>query len=331
MNDFSDVQVFTGRELMSSPQSGQVTAAASIEQSRAVAEVQAAMLVARMNPRDETMAYQRIMQACKRKSFADQAMYAYPRGGKVVTGPSIRMAEVCARAWGNMTYGLREISRTQGESEIEAFAWDLESNTRVTRGFKVRHIRDRSDSKGGNAQLTGERDIYELVANMGQRRVRACILEIIPGDIVEAAEDQCKKTIEKGEKPIEDRIRDMVVAFTEFGVSKDMIEAFLGHKLEATIGPELVRLTQVYRSLKDGMAKREDFFSISLAPAESTEPPKTTRKHKESKPPVVAEQKEVAIPPAGCPYEPDGEVRREKCETEDCMAHCEAWGNEGKE
>jgi hypothetical protein len=285
MMNFDEAKVYTGVPVPQ--QNGMLqqvqtpSALTSVDQARAVAEVQAAMVVARMNPRDEMRAYQRIVMACKRKSLAEQASYAYPRGGKMVTGPSIRLAEVIAGYWGNITYGLRELNRGKGISEVEAFAWDLETNTRVTRQFQVKHIRDKSD---GGKQLTGERDIYELVASMGQRRVRACILEVVPGDIVEGAEEECKKTLQGGNgEPMEDRIRKMVLAFSEFGISKDMIEARLRHKIEATLPAELVTLQQIYRSLKDGMAKREEFFDMSTGSRSGSAPEEKQEEKKQSR------------------------------------------------
>lgn len=287
MMNFDEAKVYTGVPV---PQQNRMlqqvqtpSALTSVDQARAIAEVQAAMVVARMNPRDEMRAYQRIVMACKRKSLAEQAFYAYPRGGKMVTGPSIRLAEVIAGYWGNITYGLRELNRGKGISEVEAFAWDLETNTRVTRQFQVKHIRDKSE---GGKELTGERDIYELVASMGQRRVRACILEVIPGDIVEGAEEECKKTLQGGNgEPIEDRIRKMVLAFSEFGISKDMIETRLRHKIEATIPAELVTLQQIYRSLKDGMAKREEFFDMTNSRAAGQSEKKDEKKQGKGKKP----------------------------------------------
>lgn len=238
-----------------------VSSASNVEQSRAIAETQAAMVVAQGRPRDEFTAFSKIIKACERQSLAATAMYAYPRGGQMVEGPSIRLAEVMARAWGNITYGLREISRGDGESEIEAFAWDLESNTRVTRQFVLRHIRDK---RGGGQKLTEERDVYELTANMGQRRVRACLLELIPGDIVEEAVKKCKSTLAGGDgTPIEDRIRVMVVSFDSLGVSKVMLEEYLQHKVTAIVPAQLVKLQQIYSSINTGVADRSEFFNIN--------------------------------------------------------------------
>lgn len=228
---------------------------------RQAQEVQAAMVIAKKFPRDEVESYNRILRACQRKSLAEQAMYEYPRGGTKVTGPSIRLAEAMAQNWGNLDFGIIELEQKNGESQVMAYAWDLETNTRQTKIFSVPHIRG---TKKGNIFLTDPRDIYELVANQGARRVRACILGVIPGDVQDAAVEQCHKTLVEGEKkPLVDLVRDMAALFQqEFGVSLDSIEAYIGCKSEAFSMNDLVRLKRVVKSLRDGMAKREDFFNL---------------------------------------------------------------------
>ena len=69
-----------------------------IESARATQEVQAAMIIAKRFPRNETLAFGKIKTACERAGLAKEALYAYPRGGKMVTGPSIRLAEAMAQA-----------------------------------------------------------------------------------------------------------------------------------------------------------------------------------------------------------------------------------------
>lgn len=101
------------------------------DQARAVAEVQAALVIAASRPRNELRARDRLLQACQRVNLASGALYQYTRGGTSVSAPSIRLAEAAARAWGNINYGFRELSRRPGESECEAFAWDLETNTKA--------------------------------------------------------------------------------------------------------------------------------------------------------------------------------------------------------
>lgn len=235
--------------------------------SRQAQEVQAAMVVAKRFPRDEVESFNRIMQACQRKSLAESAMYEYPRGGTKVTGPSIRLAETMAQSWGNIDFGIIELEQKNGESQVMAYAWDLETNTRQTKIFNVPHVRG---TKKGNIALTDPRDIYEMVANQGARRLRACILGVIPGDVIDSAIAQCNKTLAGDtSKPVIDIVREMAAIFQqEFSVPLEAIEKYIGCKAEAFSMNDLVRLKKVYRSLHDGMAKREDYFEMSL-PVES--------------------------------------------------------------
>ena len=239
-------------------------------------EVQGAIVMAKKFPRDEVESFNRIVRACQRKGLAENAMYEYPRGGTKVVGPSIRLAEAMAQNWGNIDFGIIELEQKNGESQVMAYAWDLETNTRQTKVFTVPHIRS---TKKGNVPLTDPRDIYEMVANQGARRVRACILGVIPGDVQDAAIDQCNKTMSEGEKkPVIDLVRDMAAIFErEFSVPIEAIEKYIGCKSEAFSMNDLVRLKRVYKSLHDGMAKREDYFDLPRLKGEGvTDPFKET-------------------------------------------------------
>lgn len=221
-------------------------------------EIQGMVLMAKQYPRDQFVAYQRIKQACERKSLAMIASYEYPRGGQKVTGPSIRLAEVVAQNWGNMTYGVTELEQKKGESTCMAYAWDLETNVRSEKIFTVKHKRS---TKKGLQILDDSRDIYELVANMGARRQRACILAVIPKDVVDAAVEECDRTLAgKNTEPIIDRLKKMFNKFKSFGVTREMIENKIGVKVDSFTEKDVLALIKVFNSLKDGMGKREDFF-----------------------------------------------------------------------
>lgn len=237
----------------------QKTATIEAMNTREMQEVKAMVFMAKQFPRDENESLQRILRACERKSLAEKAMYEYPRGDQKVTGPSIRLAEAIAQNWRNIDFGIVELEQKAGESTVMAYAWDLETNTRQTKIFTVPHIRA---TKKGSYRLTDPRDIYEMVANQGARRLRACILGIIPGDIVEAAVEKCKETLINsiGGK-LDDVIKKMLAAFEkEFGVTKEMLEKFIGCKAEAFTPNDITRLSGVFTSLRDGMAKPSDYF-----------------------------------------------------------------------
>lgn len=234
-----------------------------VEISRAVQEVQAAVLVAQKMPRDEIRARKRILDAAKRQTLAENASYCYPRGGQTVTGPSIRAAETLAKYWGNISYGTKELNQDLANhtSEMLAYAWDLETNTRVEKVFQVQHKRDK---RSGSVMLSDSRDIYELTANQGARRVRACILGVLPSDIVEDFIKECDKTLEgSNDVPLKDRVRAMIESFEKLGVTQDMIEQRLGCKADVIIPKQLADLRKVYTSIKDNFGKIGDYFKTT--------------------------------------------------------------------
>lgn len=232
---------------------------AAMATTRQAQEVQAAMIVAKHFPRDERVACDRILNACTRRSLAECAIYSYSRGGTEVSGPSIRLAECIAQNWGNIDFGYIELEQKNGESQVMAYAWDLETNTRQSKVFSVPH---RRDTKKGSFPLTDSRDIYEMVANQASRRVRSCILAVIPNDVVEMAVNQCEVTLKSSAagKALEDRIAEMVERFAEYGVTPDQLRAYVGKNVEAFTENDVIRLGKVYRSLKDGIVGSDYFL-----------------------------------------------------------------------
>ena len=231
--------------------------------SRQMAEIQAQVIMAKKFPRDENAALIRIKKSCERKSLADQALFAYPRAGQTISGPSIRLLETVAQAWGNLDYGFRELSNDGEWSEAEAYAWDLEANTMVRKRFKVKLEIAKKDKTV--KKLTDPRDIYEHVANASMRRVRACLEGVIPKDVVEDAVVVVKLTMQSNDVPIQEVVKRLIYSFEKYGVSKDLLEKRLGHGVEAMIKDQVVEYGQIFNSIKDGMTKREDWFDIYRA------------------------------------------------------------------
>lgn len=243
--------------------------AVTIESSRAVAEAQGKLVIAKQFPRNEQLAYAKAMEACKRKSLAEKAMYSYPRSGSTISGPSIRLAEELARCWGNIDFGIKELSQKDGESEMQAYCWDMETNTMSSQTFVVAHVRD---TKKGQVRLTEQRDIYENNANMAGRRLRARILAVLPPDLVEAAVNECKKTLAgNNDTPLIDRINNMVVAFKKFGVKIDTIEKRLNRKIDTMTAEDISEYIGIYNSLKDGNSSVSDWFDVKLNADKSDE------------------------------------------------------------
>lgn len=245
-------------------------ALAANAEARVVAEVKAQVMMARQFPRDPGAAVENILRECQRPTLADAAVYTFPRGKETVTGPSIRLAEVMARNWGNNTFGYETLERKPGSgrnpgvSVMRAFAWDLETNTYISRQFEIKHWRS---TKSGGYAITDDRDIYELEANMASRRVRACILQMIPGDVTDAAVNACRQTAASGvsammadPKKRAALVTKMLKIYGGMGVTQEDLELCLSCKADDWTADHMLRLKEMKVSLEDGTVALGDYF-----------------------------------------------------------------------
>lgn len=246
----------------------------AIEASRAIAEAQGKLVIAKRFPRDEVAAYAKAMAACQRPSMAAKAFYSFPRGGQTVSGPTIRFAEELARCWGNIDYGIKELSQDDGKSEMQAYAWDLETNAQSVQNFTNPHTREKTDKKTKTVTmetLRSQRDIYENNANMATRRLRSRILAILPSWFVEDAVEECKKTLAgQNDAPLIDRVKKMVVQFAKLGVTQEQIEKRLKHKVDAMNGDDFAEFIGIFNAIKQGESKIADWFESNPVVSELT-------------------------------------------------------------
>ena len=241
----------------------------AIEASRAIAEAQGKLVIAKRFPRDEVQSYAKAMEACQRPTMAAKAFYSFPRGGQTVEGPTIRFAEELARCWGNIDYGIKELSQDDGKSEMQAYAWDLETNAQSVQNFTNPHQREQGKKM---VTLTSQRDIYENNANMATRRLRSRILAILPAWFVEDAIAECKKTLAgQNDTPLIDRVKKMVVQFAKLGVTQEMIEKRLKRKIDTMTSDDFVEYVGIYNAVKGGESKIADWFDAQKEANDLTE------------------------------------------------------------
>ena len=240
----------------------------AIEASRAIAEAQGKLVIAKRFPRNEVDAYAKAMEACQRPTMAAKAFYSFPRGGQTVEGPTIRFAEELARCWGNIDYGIKELSQDDGKSEMQAYAWDLETNAQSVQNFTNPHQREQGKKM---VKLTSQRDIYENNANMATRRLRSRILAILPSWFVEDAIEECKKTLAgRNDTPLIDRVKKMVVAFAKIGVTQEQIERRLKKKIDTMNADDFVEYTGIFNAIKQGESKIADWFESAPVASDLT-------------------------------------------------------------
>jgi hypothetical protein len=287
-------------ELVESPFAAEAplaTAGARQSESREVAEIQTQYLMAQRFPRDPRASMDGIINAFARPRLAERAQYEYARGGNDITGPSIHAAQAIAQQWGNVAFGWQEFSRGVGPdgvpySEVKAYATDLQARVPRDIKFICRHWRD---TKKGGYKLSDERDIYELCANMAQRRVRACILAVVPQDVIDTAMEQAEMTLKAKADTSPEAMAKMVDAFSPYAVTKEQIEKLIQRRLDSITPAQVIRLKRIYTSLRDGMSEPAEWFEIEPPAPKSTQADavKEALKTKDKAPP----KQEPAPPP----------------------------------
>lgn len=253
---------------------GRVGQGTAIEQSRAIAQVQAAVLVARNYPRIQQAAVRAMQEACTQPGLAERAFFGYRRAGTDITGSTVYLLRELARIFGNIDFGVAELRRDDehGQSEAQSWAWDLETNTRVSTIFIVPHTRD---VDGKTKKLTQSRDIYEAIANAGARRLRECIRAVLPAWFVEDAETRCRDTIENPKDknnrviPLPQRIASIVATYEELGVDLVRLESRAGKPSNAWTAFDVAQLTVTGGSIRRGdVSVDEAFPQVRVSPDE---------------------------------------------------------------
>ncbi len=256
MNEIAAIE----REVSRVPSPATIGQATAVEQARAEAEVKAAVVVAQQCPRNVAVARASMIESCEQVELAQRAFFRYKRAGSQITGPTVHLARELARCWGNVQYGIAELRRDDvaGESEMMAFAWDVQTNTRSASTFIVPHVRDR---QGGGVRLVETRDIYENNANMGARRVREAIFAILPPWFTEQAKAVCNATIERGDgTPLADRITGTIANFERGGVTKRQLEEKVGLRAENWTAKDVAALAVIWRSLVNRETTKAEEF-----------------------------------------------------------------------
>ncbi|PZE33987.1 hypothetical protein DEJ21_14150 [Curtobacterium sp. MCSS17_006] len=228
-----------------------------VEQTRAAAEVAAAVQVARQFPRNTDTAAQEMRELCASLSVAQRAFYEVPNRG---TGLSIHIARELVRIWQNVDYGVRELRRddAEGISEMQVWAWDQQTNVRSTRSFIQPHQRMKGRQR---QQLTDLGDIYLANQNTGARAVRECIFTMLPGWFVSEAEDILRKTLEGGGGvPLEQRIDGAIEKFAGIGVTAGQLVTRIGRPIADWTARDVGTLARIHTTVTvDGIPAREFF------------------------------------------------------------------------
>lgn len=225
---------------------------------RAMEEVRAALVIAKQFPRDEKKAWEKIKQALTSRKLAEDALFSVKRGNEKVTGPSIDLAKTLAMCWGNFQYGTRIISTGEKESVVETFAWDLESNSRETLCFNASH--GRYSRQNGVTYPPDPATTYEIIASQAARRLRVCIIDLIPEHIVDSAIAQALQTQCTNVDVSATAVLKMLAVYNLYGVKRGHLEQKIKKQLEEINPAQMQELGNIARSIRDGVSEPSDWF-----------------------------------------------------------------------
>lgn len=253
------------------PISGQLIPAESIHQeptlavSLARAEIDQQISTARAYPRSIDRAVKNIITlATLDEETAEECIYALPRGGKPITGPSARLAEIIASQWGNNRVSARvvHVDRTEKYVEAEGLFHDLENNSATTA-----RVRRRLSDKGG--RLLSE-DMIIVTGNAACAIAkRNAVLGGVPKGVWRRAYEYAAQVIAGTAETLVVTREKTMKAFAAFGVAPDRVCAALGLAGVDDIKVEHVpTLRGMYAALKNGEATVEEMFA-ELKPAAS--------------------------------------------------------------
>jgi hypothetical protein len=194
--------------------------------------------------------------------IAESCMYSVPRGGKMITGPSVRLAEMCATSWGNLHVGARVIEATETEVIAQAVAWDLERNVRLTVEAQRSIVGKKGRFDDDMIRVTGMAAISIALRN--------AIFRVIPRAYVQAIYDKAHQCAVGDLKTLATRRDDAFARFAKLGVTPERMFARLDIK-----GPDdftlehLEQLIGMHTAIKSGELQIDAAFP---APAASPVP-----------------------------------------------------------
>ncbi len=190
------------------------------------------------------------------KETAGKCFYKLPRGGKIIEGPSVRLAEIVGSSWGNMRYGARIVSEDKDFIVAQGVAHDLEKN--VSSSIEVRR---RITTKKGKRY---DADMITVTANAAcSIALRNAIFKVIPMALTNDIYKQAKKCAIGNASTLVERRTGALEYFSKMGVFEDRILATLNKKGIEDIGlEELETLTGFKTAIADGDITVDKGFAV---------------------------------------------------------------------
>jgi len=220
---------------------------------RAAIDIQVS--TAKQYPRSVTKAKQEALSlATLDEKMAAGCIYAFKRGGKLIDGPTVRLAEIMAHAWGNLRIDADTVAEDRTHVTAVGTCFDLEKNVAVRITVK-RRITDR------NGQRFNE-DMIGVTSNAAIAiALRNAIFKVIPYAITQEIYGAAR-TASLGEGgTITQKRQNSIDWFGKLGVKPEQLFEILGVKGLDDIGEDqLITLRGLRTAIQDGETTVEQTF-----------------------------------------------------------------------
>jgi hypothetical protein len=213
---------------------------------------------------------------------AASCFFSLPRGGKPIEGPSVRLAEICAYAWGHLTAHTRIVEIGDKFVTAQAIAWDMQKNVRISQEVS-RRITTKSGQRYNDDMILMTCNAAASIA------LRNAIFRVIPRCYVDAVYRQARKTAIGNEQTLTAKRAAMVEYFGKMGITPDRVcLAVEAASVDDITLDKLATLKGYATAIKDSEATIESCFPEPVKPSDK---PKTTAEKIKAgtKPPVPAE------------------------------------------
>lgn len=185
----------------------------------AFSEVEAQVATAHKYPRSIKRFLQEAMSmASYNEDVAKSCLYAMKRGGKNIAGPSVRLAEIAANAYGNLHVASRVIGEEERVVVSQGVAWDIQTNVR----FQVETRRRITDSGGKRYND----DMVIMTGNAAASvSLRNAIFRVINRAFVHDIYEKARGVAVGDERTLPERRAKVLRDFERLGVSADRVLA----------------------------------------------------------------------------------------------------------
>ncbi len=218
------------------------------------------VMTAKAFPRDVRQCLKDIeLTICMSPEVAASCYYTLPRAGKTITGPSIRLAEICSSFWGNMQSGTRVISNNGKSVVVEGWCLDLETNAKVSheisRGIVTK------DGKPYSADMQNT-----TIAAASAIAFRNVVFKTIPKVFIDQALQKAMDmaVMTRNQEAFEKKRQNMFENLERLGIRIEKVFAFFGKSSVQEFDLEDMKMVYGIRtSIKEGMIKADEAFALS--------------------------------------------------------------------